>query len=351
MSELMPCFHLDPPDKAQQHHAAALDFLERHGIPPNPICYAIAYEYDAGRKPELNQEIESHLDRGRALDVHYLREFFDTHFMGQPDDKVGEHIADLHNLLYKVLEGVSGACSGAADFGKVLETQTQELKGDPNLVDLKRIADTLLTATTEAISSNQSMRNQLESVEKDTSELKNQVKQLQDQASRDSLTGLYNRTALSQQLDSMIERGASEDAPLSLLMVDIDHFKRFNDNFGHLIGDEVIRRVSMALQHGVRDVDVAARFGGEEFTVVLLDTDLDEAMEVAQKLHEAISKLVLVRRSTKEKLPGITVSMGASCLQPGDSRESLIERADQALYHAKESGRNRIVSETETLVH
>ncbi len=345
----MPSFHIDPPDKAQQHHVAALDFLERHGILPNPICYAIAYEYDAGRKPELNLEIESHLNRGRELDVHYLREFFDTHFMGEPDDKVGEHIADLHNLLFKVLEGVSGASSGASDFGKVLEAQTEELKGDVDMAGLKKIAGNLLTATNEAMTSNQAMRVQLESVEKDTSALKNQVKQLQDQASRDSLTGLYNRNALSQRLDSMIEGGASEEAPLSLLMVDIDHFKRFNDNFGHLIGDEVIRRVSMALQKGVRDVDVAARFGGEEFTVVLPGTSLDEAMGVAQKLHESISKLVMVRRSTKEKLPGITVSMGASCLHPGDSCESLIERADQALYHAKESGRNRTVSETQTM--
>ncbi|MBL3588875.1 MAG: GGDEF domain-containing protein [gamma proteobacterium endosymbiont of Lamellibrachia anaximandri] len=351
MSELMPNFNIDPPAKAQQHHAAALDFLDQHGIPPNPICYAIAYEYDAGRKPELNQEIESHLKRGRELDAHFLREFFNTHFLGQPDEKVGEHIADLHNLLYKVLEGVSGACSGAADFGKVLEAQTEELKGDVDMAGLKVIAGNLLTATNKAMTSNQAMRVQLETVEKDTSELKDQVKQLQDQASRDALTGLYNRHALSQKLDAIIELGASKEAPVSLLMVDIDHFKRFNDNFGHLIGDEVIRRVSMALQKGVRDVDVAARFGGEEFTVVLPDTGLAKAMEVAQKLHEAISKLVLVRRSTKEKLPGITVSMGASCLHPGDSRESLIERADQALYHAKESGRNRIVSEAEALVH
>ncbi|MCM8884475.1 MAG: GGDEF domain-containing protein [Candidatus Thiodiazotropha sp.] len=131
-----------------------------------------------------------------------------------------------------------------------------------------------------------------------------------------------------------------------MLMLDIDHFKQFNDNFGHMIGDEVIRRVGLIMKDAVGGEAFPARFGGEEFTVLLPTTDINNALTVAESIHQSIGNMVLVKRSTKEKLPSISVSVGAASFHQGDSFETLLERADQALYQAKAEGRNRIVSES-----
>ena len=123
--------------------------------------------------------------------------------------------------------------------------------------------------------------------------------------------------------------------------------QRFNDQFGHIIGDEVIRRVGMTMKELLREGDFPARFGGEEFTVLLPSTDMESAMEIAHALNQAVAKLTLIRRSTKERLPGITISVGAAQSRRDDDGETLLERADQALYLAKDAGRNRVVTEAD----
>jgi diguanylate cyclase len=123
------------------------------------------------------------------------------------------------------------------------------------------------------------------------------------------------------------------------------HFKRISDHYGHPVGDEVIRRIAGAVRKQIRGTDVAARFGGEEFAVLLPETDLFGALTVAGTVHRAISRLTLVLKTTQQRLPNVSVSVGVSCLREDDSPETLVERADQALYVAKRTGRNQVISE------
>jgi diguanylate cyclase len=135
--------------------------------------------------------------------------------------------------------------------------------------------------------------------------------------------------------------------PLSAFLVDIDHFKRFNDNFGHVVGDQVLRLVAKALQDGVRETDLAARYGGEELIAILPGADLAACTAVAERIRHGIAKGKITRRSTGEELPGITVSIGVGEFQFGESLEDMIDRCDRALYQAKKRGRNLVVTELE----
>ena len=130
-------------------------------------------------------------------------------------------------------------------------------------------------------------------------------------------------------------------------MTDIDHFKAFNDNFGHLTGDQVLRLVAMSVKANVKGQDTAARYGGEEFAIILPNTVLRSAITVADHIRKAVMTKELMKRSTGEHLGRITISLGVATLRKGDTIASLIERADSCLYAAKRHGRNRVMCETD----
>lgn len=148
-------------------------------------------------------------------------------------------------------------------------------------------------------------------------------------------------------MEKAIAEALETNEAMSLMLTDIDHFKTFNDNFGHLTGDQVLRLVAMAVKHNVKGKDTAARYGGEEFAVLLPNTALRAAVTVAEHIRRAVMAKELMKRSTGEQLGRITISIGVAALRKGDSGQSLIERADICLYAAKRHGRNRVMCEAD----
>ena len=177
--------------------------------------------------------------------------------------------------------------------------------------------------------------------------IRESLSQSEERARTDTLTGLPNRRALEEFFRAAQAESMEKGQPLSALLIDIDHFKRFNDSFGHGVGDQVLRLVAKALRERVREIDLPARYGGEELIAVLPDTDLAGCAVVAERIRRALSECKITRRSTGQELPGITVSIGVGQFQFGESMEDLIERCDRALYQAKRTGRNRVVTEQE----
>ncbi len=169
------------------------------------------------------------------------------------------------------------------------------------------------------------------------------IEDLRELSTHDELTGLANRRLLRSRLSLELERARRFQKPLSVLVVDIDHFKALNDRLGHATGDVALREVAGALEHGVRRVDTVARVGGEEFVVLLPQNDAASAQHVADKLRRAIESREM---PGGEGQPGgrLTVSMGVAQLMPGEDADSLLARADEALYMAKARGRNRVVA-------
>jgi diguanylate cyclase (GGDEF)-like protein len=165
---------------------------------------------------------------------------------------------------------------------------------------------------------------------------------LEHQAIVDELTGLYNRRALMELGKREVDRARRFQRPLCALFIDIDHFKQFNDQYGHTAGDWLLRSVAQNLRNGIRDIDLASRFGGEEFIILLTETSIDAASLVAERLRKQVE-------TTKISLPqgklGATVSIGVAQLDQKIFRlEDLISCADQAMYQAKQAGRNRVTT-------
>jgi diguanylate cyclase (GGDEF)-like protein len=166
-----------------------------------------------------------------------------------------------------------------------------------------------------------------------------QQKMLEQHARLDVLTGLKNRRWLEEVFGRLVQRASQGDGDLSVIMLDVDHFKQYNDRFGHLGGDSALRSVAHTLVEELRAVDLAARYGGEEFVVLLPDTDLAAAERVAERLRRAISAAKVIAHDD-QSLPAVTVSLGVAELTAGQSPESFLQQADEALYRAKQGGRD-----------
>jgi two-component system cell cycle response regulator len=173
--------------------------------------------------------------------------------------------------------------------------------------------------------------------------LRHNVQLSLEMAITDQLTGLHNRRYMSRHLDNLVANAYKTDKPLAFLIMDIDHFKSVNDTYGHDIGDEVLREFASRISANVRGIDLACRYGGEEFVVVMPDTDFDFAMTVAERLRKGVEEKAFEISRDPGKL-SVTISIGiASSEKEGDTAEALLHRADQALYRAKREGRNRVV--------
>ena len=169
-----------------------------------------------------------------------------------------------------------------------------------------------------------------------------------EEAMSDALTGLLNRKGLEYKLKEQLRPDMELPDNLSLLMLDIDHFKRVNDSFGHLFGDKVIRAVAQVIKGNIKGQDIGVRYGGEEFLVLLPETPVDGALVVAEKLRGLIASSRIKRINSDEMLESITISVGVANHEGGEGLEALIGRADEALYVSKSNGRNRVTTAVAT---
>ena len=165
------------------------------------------------------------------------------------------------------------------------------------------------------------------------------VRDLKKEALYDFLTKCYNKKEIELLLERFLKEAIRYNIPLSVMMLDIDHFKKVNDTYGHLAGDFVLKEVAYLIKNSIRQSDVCGRFGGEEFLIVLPNTKLSGAMKLAKRIRETIEKAEFIFENKKIK---VTVSIGITSVSRCDSLFSVIERADEALYEAKRKGRNRI---------
>ena len=194
---------------------------------------------------------------------------------------------------------------------------------------------------------NKKLESRLASSRQEIEQLQQNLETVRIESLTDPLTTLANRKYFDAALTKGLHDAQERNEPLSLLMLDIDHFKGFNDKYGHLTGDQVLRLVALSVKQNVKGQDVAARYGGEEFVVALPNTSLRSAITVADHIRRAVMTKELMKRSSGERLGRVTISIGVAVLHTGDTSQLLIERADKCLYAAKRNGRNRVICETD----
>jgi diguanylate cyclase len=190
------------------------------------------------------------------------------------------------------------------------------------------------------------LESELKTSSSEIKSLRQRLESIREESRVDSLTGLLNRRGFDERMTLAVRGAADGHEQLCLLIGDVDHFKKFNDTWGHATGDQVLRLVAQCFKSNTKGRDTAARYGGEEFVVALPQTTLESATTVAEHIRAAVESKKIVKRSTGETLGSITLSIGVAKYVPGEAIADTLSRADACLYAAKRSGRNRVIAET-----
>jgi diguanylate cyclase len=259
-------------------------------------------------------------------------------------DRVGSQVM---GEIEQVMAMIGAAAGTASNYTESLVDVTQKLGVATDEPAVRAIVESLVQATKEMEKNNQALEERLSASKQEITALQENLDAVRNESLTDPLTSLSNRKYFDDTLAKAIADARARGEALSLMMTDVDHFKKFNDSYGHLTGDQVLRLVAISVKQNVKGQDIAARYGGEEFAVVLPNTVLRSAITVADHIRRAVMTKELMKRSTGEHLGRVTISVGVAALQPHDSAQSLIERADSCLYAAKRSGRNRVISEAD----
>lgn len=332
--------------KANEFASEALERIQKEGLPPTPQNYELWYTYVAETNPEICRAIDILEANGEAITDEHCQEIYER-FLSQ--GKENEQVREAGDKIKATIKDVTGMVTNVKDatskYSEALTEASGQLSGDAlDQEQLQGVLQNVVSNTQNMIEQNAQLEEQLNRSSSAMEELKRDLEHARKEAMTDSLTNLANRKAFDTEIVRVKKTAEEEDLIFSLLLMDIDHFKSFNDNFGHQVGDQVLRLVAKTLKDGVKGRDVPTRYGGEEFAIILPETPLQAAINVGDQLRKAVASKDIVNRNTGEKLGRITLSGGCAEAIPGESIEDLIERADAALYTAKHNGRNQIAS-------
>lgn len=317
-------------------------------IAPTPENYALWYAYTTGRNRALSKKIEemkaAKVDFSSEI-IQGLQNIFEETAASQQE--IQRHSFTAQSLMSDLLEVIGKITGEASSYNKNLSGYIDNLSGKYSDQGVETMVKELVQKTLKIRESSGELSDKLEDSKREIEELRENLVRITEEANRDPLTGLSNRKAFDNHLKILQDQAKREDQDFSLLLMDIDHFKQFNDKYGHLVGDEVLKIVAREMMSAVKGRDIVARYGGEEFAVLLPSTPLVGALSVAEGLRKNIASHALTRKDTKESYGALTVSIGVAQYRPDkDTSESLIGRADQALYRSKKGGRNRVTQES-----
>lgn len=325
----------------------ALGKIFELGITPHPMNYAVWYGYFSGQ-PDIRDAIDAIAKTGRVFDDNCGAELYQTYFSFDDEGSVVRETSQrVEAALGQVVSMLHEAGDDTSRYGDALAGISGDLSSDNSIDGVRKIIGRLNEHTQAMIEQNQRFEQEIKESNKEITQLRKNLEDTRLEAMTDPLTGLYNRKFFNTAFFQAAREASVAGTPLSVLMLDIDHFKKFNDTYGHNLGDLVLKQVARCLASCVKGRDVTARFGGEEFVILLPDTAIKHAMIVAEQVRKTVAGKKIVVRSTGKSLGKITLSIGVAQLRSSEDVTMLLERADAAMYLAKNSGRNRIAAEEE----
>ncbi|MGQ4272648.1 GGDEF domain-containing protein [Terrihabitans sp. B22-R8] len=314
---------------------AALSVLRRNGELASPRNFSVWYHYTAGTYPELVIAVDNLLARRGHLSEADHEALHLAHIMtpGSGFEAVGSSIyEEADQIIAMIVAARSAVAAYAETFARLQRGETGHSSPEG-----------MISAAQELDQIHGAIERRLRDSRIKILRLQEECESLRHEALVDRQTLLSSRGFFEAALSRMMAEGRQ----LALLVTDIDHFKSFNDRYGHLTGDEVLKLVASTVKKAVRDSDIAARYGGEEFAIIMPGIALDTAVEIADRLRRLVMERELIERTTGNNLGRVTISVGVATFQSGDDMASLVERADKCLYGAKHAGRNRVVGEND----
>jgi len=279
--------------------------LRQTAVPRN---YEIWYVYATGYNPTLNKIINETLTRNGKLTELDLEQIYDTYLSQvRNSDRIDKVGARVVNEIDDIMTLIGEALGTSETYGKNLDNAATRLAHVTDAQSLKAIVETLVRSTREMQDTNKALEARLVVSKQEISNLQHSLEAIRAESMTDPLTALGNRKYFDRALAEAVKVARERGEPLSMMLFDIDYFKSFNDNYGHLTGDQVLRLVAMTLKQNIKGQDITARYGGEEFAVVLPNTALRQALTVADNIRRAVMSKELKKKSTGEILGRVTI--------------------------------------------
>lgn len=318
-----------------------LSELTQMGIPVTPESFSVWYRHLSGEDPALSSAIAARRLDVKAITTQFVVDLHEEYLLNSKTVRAAENSSRaMMSEIDGIVELIRLSLGSSSQYSSTLSAMLGDILTTSDPAHLRRIVRTLVKATEEIRTANEGLEKGLRAAKSEVEDLRRLLEETRQETLTDPLTGISNRRHFEQELNALIDSTRTTRKQFALLMIDIDHFKAFNDSHGHLTGDKVLRVVAQALRAKFPGRATVARYGGEEFVVILPDGDLMAGWVAGEAARQSILGRELVKRSTGERIGRITISVGVGGWKPGDTSTSLIARADAALLHAKRNGRN-----------
>ncbi|MDV7338941.1 GGDEF domain-containing protein [Terasakiella sp. A23] len=333
-------------DQALGYARLAIEKMGEIGIPANPHNFTIWFHYYAGTYPDLKRTLDILIANQQAFTETRNSEIFQKFFtLDQESATLHDATTRVEGELGRLVSTIGKADDGFAHLDRALTSAKDQLAGVDEKEAVVEIATSLSENIASVLSENGQLEKKLKQSADEISGLKEDLERMRREAMTDGLTGIANRKLFDLELRKSSMNAMANGEDLSLLMLDVDHFARFNDHFGHQVGDQVLKLVAVTISECIKGQDTAARFGGDEFAIILPRTNLENAMSLAKHICKRVSSKNIVNRATGERLGKVTLSGGASLFEYGEPVSQLLVRSTEALGHAVKSGRNQVLSQ------
>lgn len=323
----------------------ALAQMQQAGIIPTPEMFELWYVFLGGLHADVVREMKVLTEKPEFITLEACQNIYAKHLSQDQNEaavkRAGEQIQET---IREVNQAVADVQTQTENYNKNLQKTVAVVQTTDDTKVIRETLGTFVQETEQMLDNNSKLNEELGKSAKVIADLQRDLEIVRREAMTDGLTGLANRKAFDKELARMVHNARDKGEPFTLLMVDIDHFKGFNDSYGHQVGDQVLRLVGRTLVEGIKGRDFAARYGGEEFAIILPHSNIMAGMAVGNALRKAIATKDVVNRSTSEKLGQVTMSVGVAEYVLGETPEDMIERADSALYTAKHNGRNQVAA-------
>jgi diguanylate cyclase len=334
-----PPIYTDPAEQASEHLRRVIPLINKYKTPVNPVNYAVWYEYVSGENTELQNEIDTRLSNNQPITEQITQTLYQKYVLLDMPERLEKANNGIKLVVDNTLDNISKAGSTASHCAADL-TDTQGLLDNCTDIDtLKTVVSTILSNTRTLTETSYELKAELERSSGEISKLKTELAAVKKISRTDGLTGLLNRSTFDQELQNVCHM---HNTNIALVLFDLDHFKQLNDRLGHLVGDRVLQYFSSLLLEHAGSRHIAARFGGEEMVMILFDVSHQQTIEIANTIRAELANSNLKHRKDGALIGQVTVSIGISFFQAGDTPSSFIDRADRALYLAKGNGRNQI---------
>ncbi|MEQ8861639.1 MAG: GGDEF domain-containing protein [Pseudomonadales bacterium] len=323
-----------------------LPLMSQHGVPTTPPNYTVWYDYVCEAHPDLVQELKDRMDRGLDFSPEYCETLYQRYFT----EPVQSQVEDIETAMRKAVDAVLGELGefheGLGEFAAVLDDTGESLARAPTQEDLTKLVTILVHETRSTRERSSRTETSLQSMAEELTELRAQVDHLTRDSLLDALTEVPNRRAFEDGLKRLTREADESGQPMCLLLADVDYFKRLNDTYGHVVGDQVLRFVAQEIKQCVKGRDLLTRYGGEEFAILLPTTSSKGALMLAESIR-AIIEAQVVTLDDGRSIEDLTISIGVAQYQSGEEHSALVARADKCMYQCKAGGRNRVVGEEE----